>query len=191
VKLQGGSIAAASPGKGEGATFTISLPLLAGKKMTTSRPQILAVAETPSLLGGILVLVVDDEADARAATRVVLEEAGAETIVVGSTDEALDILRQRQPDVILSDIGMPGRDGYDLLRSVRALTPRKGGRIPAIAFTAYAASEDRARALGAGFQMHLAKPVDRGTLIAAIAALVSRTGLGPAEKPRRSRKSGR
>jgi len=170
VELHGGTISVHSPGAGKGATFTVSLPLLA---LDPARPPVLAgvAAEERSVtLDGRLVLVVDDELDARELLREVLEAAGARTVGVASAEEALAAILQQPPDVIVSDIGMPGRDGYDLVRSIRAL-PAARGRIPAIALTAYVASEDRARALSAGFQTHMAKPVEAPELIAAIAAL--------------------
>jgi two-component system CheB/CheR fusion protein len=177
VELHGGVIHAESPGKGAGATFTVSLPLVARRK-TTDHPTVLVgrqAEEKSSSLDGVLVLIVEDQLDAREAVRHVLEEAGAETIVVGSTDEALTAFRQHQPDVILSDIGLPGRDGYDLVRSIRALPRERGGRVPAVALTAYSTSDDRDRALSAGFQTHLAKPVEPVRLIASLVALVSQT----------------
>lgn len=189
VELHGGSLTADSPGEGAGATFTVSLPL-AQRNTTASRAPVLAAEENPSSLGGVLVLVVEDDPDAREAVRLVLEYAGAETMVVGSTDEALDAFGRRQPDLILSDIGLPGRDGYSLVRAIRALPSGRGGRVPAIALTAYAASEDRERALSAGFQTHLAKPVESARLIAAVAALVPQTPPETTGGSRRSRRSG-
>jgi CheY-like chemotaxis protein len=125
-------------------------------------------------LGGALVLMVDDEMDAREALCRTLEGAGAEVIAVGSTDEAMAAMQQRRPDVLVSDIGMPGRDGHELVRCMRALPRDRDGRVPAIALTAYASSEDRDHALRAGFDLHLAKPVESEELIAAVARLVPR-----------------
>ncbi len=186
VELHWGTITAESPGKGGGAVFTVTLPLLARKGRTHSARTSAegVVAERPPSLGGLLVLVVDDEPDTQVALRLILEEADAESIVAGSADEALDVIKERRPNVIVSDIGMPGRNGYELLRAIRALPATRGGRIPAIALTAYATSEDRERALSAGFQTHLAKPVEPGTLISAIAALASLTPSGPAGNKR-------
>lgn len=168
VKLHGGKLTAASPGAGQGATFTVSLPLLI---LEVPPPVVLTEAPHPVSLAGVQVLVVDDEFDQREPLGLVLELAGAEVIAVASTDEALDALRVGLPDVIVSDIGMPDRDGYDLLRSVRALPAKRGGRIPAIALTAYASAEDRARTRAAGFQAHMGKPVESTELIAAVATL--------------------
>ncbi|MBL8304602.1 MAG: response regulator, partial [Ideonella sp.] len=115
----------------------------------------------------------EDEPDVRAMTEQVLREAGAEVVAVGSADEALAALARRRPQVILSDIGMPDQDGYELLRRVRSLDPAEGGSVPAAAFTAYARPEDRARALDAGFQLHLSKPVLPSTLVDAVLGLAA------------------
>jgi CheY-like chemotaxis protein len=127
-------------------------------------------------LAGALVLVVDDEAAIQQPLRILLQEAGAKTAWAASATEALDAIQRRRPDVIVTDICMPGRDGYDLIRSIRDLPPERGGQVPAIALTGYAASTDRDSALSAGFQEHIAKPVEPAVLIAAIAALVSGSG---------------
>jgi CheY-like chemotaxis protein len=115
---------------------------------------------------------VDDQQAALDPLQTLLEDAGAETVVAISVDEALDAIQKRPPAVIVSDIGMPGRDGYDLLRSVRALPASRGGKIPMIALTAFVSAEDRDRALSEGFQEHLSKPVEGARLIAAVAALL-------------------
>jgi signal transduction histidine kinase/ActR/RegA family two-component response regulator len=174
LELHGGTLTAASPGEGAGATFTVSLPLSSTEKPPPRPEQSSqrAAKEQPSPIRGVLVLVVDDMADSLEVVRRVLEGAGAKTILAGSAEQALAALRKQRPDVIVSDLGMPVRDGYDLMRSIRALPREQGGQIPTIALTAYAKSEDRERALQAGFQTHLAKPVEPDRLIAAIAALV-------------------
>jgi len=123
-------------------------------------------------LRGMRVLVVDDEFDARALVTTMLERSGAQVLSVSSTREALDSVETWKPDVLIADIGMPVEDGYSLIRKVRALPGDRGGQTPALALTAYARTEDRIRALSAGYQMHLAKPVDRIEL----AAVVSRLG---------------
>ena len=176
VELHGGAIRAESPGKGAGATFTVALPRLVGKHATRraaaaprGAPQL-----KPRALAGLLVLVVDDEANTREAVRRLLESAGAKTNLAGSTNAALASIRKQRPDVIVSDIGMRGRDGYELLRAVRALPASRGGRVPAIALTAYATAENREHALRSGFQMHLAKPVEPGRLLAAVLAQAPR-----------------
>jgi len=170
VDLHGGTIAVRSAGTGKGSTFTVFLPLTSAGAVPPILPGRVE-ADVPVTLEGVLVLVVDDEPDTREAIQRVLEQAGVETVAAGSAEQALDVIRQWPPDVIVSDIGMPGRDGYDFLRTLRALPAARGGRIPAIALTAYVTQEDRDRALRAGFQKHLAKPVESGVLVAAVAAL--------------------
>ena len=126
-------------------------------------------------LTGVRVLVVDDDADARQLTRRVLAETGAETKEVASVSEALAAVDEYKPQVLVSDLGMPAQDGFDLIRQVRSrgLTYHE---LPAVALTAFARTEDRRRALLAGYQVHLAKPVDPSELTAVIATLVGRTG---------------
>ena len=124
----------------------------------------------PVSLAGLKLLVVDDEPDARELVGRILKECGAEVLSACSADEAMQLLRQHRPDVILSDIGMPERDGYDLIQEIRALPYERGGRTPAIALTALARSEDRIRALRAGYQIHISKPVERRELIATVAS---------------------
>jgi CheY-like chemotaxis protein len=115
--------------------------------------------------------VVDDEPDARDLLNEMLTNYGAEVKTCASAAEALRILDEWRPDALVSDIGMPGEDGYELLRKIRAREPERGGRIPALALTAYARAEDTRRALAAGYQMHIPKPVELGRLAAAIASL--------------------
>jgi CheY-like chemotaxis protein len=122
----------------------------------------------------VTVLVVDDEPDARELVRRILERCPARPVTAASAAEALEAARAGGVDVLLSDIGMPGEDGYALIRAVRAL-PGDAGRVPAAALTAFARSEDRRRALLAGYQIHLAKPVEAGELIAVVASLANRT----------------
>jgi two-component system CheB/CheR fusion protein len=195
VELHGGTLSAASAGEGAGSTFTFTLPLLTtteGRHTPSRRSPSTqaAYAAAPSLTGA-LVLVVDDDRDLRDAVQRVLETAGAQTESAASAERALEAIEAHRPDVILSDIGMPGRDGYEFLRALRALPASRGGRIPAIALTAYARAEDRKRAREAGFDYHLAKPVDAakllGTLAAALARGQGKSGGGKAvdAKPRR------
>jgi two-component system CheB/CheR fusion protein len=176
VELHGGSLAAESPGEGAGATFTVSLPLReeSAPSKPSRAPKKRAAARAPRSLRGTLVLVVEDDARSREAVRLVLEAAGARTVLASSTDEALESLRRERPDAIVSDIGMPGRDGYDFMRALRELPVSSGGRIPAIALTAYTRPEDRERALAAGYQDHLPKPVEAMSLIATLAAQLAR-----------------
>jgi signal transduction histidine kinase/ActR/RegA family two-component response regulator len=171
VQLHGGTIEAASAGEGRGTTFTVTLPLLvlqppAVPARTDDRP-----AHAPTL-EGITVLVVDDEEDAREAMAVLLGQAGARVVSVGGAADALDALDREQPDVLLSDIAMPGEDGYALIRRVRAGRGPNGGRIPAAALTAYATLDDRAKAIRAGYDEHIPKPVDPVRLVGAVALLV-------------------
>jgi CheY-like chemotaxis protein len=127
-------------------------------------------------LRNVRVLVVDDDADSRHLLEKLLVEQDAEVAVAGSVEEALALFGRAPPDVVLSDIGMPGRDGYDLIRSIRALDDGVGGRVPAAALTALASADDRKRAMLAGFQTHISKPVDAGELVAVVATLTGRTG---------------
>ena len=172
VELHKGKIFAESPGTGEGATFTVKLPLLQDNRVSRVSREATgeifsSVASTP--LAGLRVLVVDDEADTRNFLSFMFEEYGAFATAVASVDEALAVLEQAKPDILISDIGMSGQDGYTLIRKLRSLEPEKGGRIPAIALTAYTREEDRLEALSAGFQQHLSKPIDPTKLIAMVA----------------------
>jgi CheY-like chemotaxis protein len=124
------------------------------------------------VLDGLQVLVVDDEPDAREFLTTVLGYCGAKVTAVASAAEALESITRSKPDLLVSDIGMPVEDGYALIRKVRALDPERGGRIPAVALTAYGRIEDYRRALAAGYQMHVPKPVDPDKLTAVLASLV-------------------
>jgi CheY-like chemotaxis protein len=135
------------------------------------------VEASPSL-EGLQILVVDDEADALELLNTILQNNGAEVIAVASVKQALTIIEtatDRSPDVLVSDIGMPDEDGYSLIRKLRQLEAQRGGKLSAIALTAYAGSDDRRQALLAGFQMHLTKPVDAAELVAVVASLTGRT----------------
>jgi PAS domain S-box-containing protein len=168
VEAHGGTIAADSPGVGLGATFTVQLPLLNVEpeiKQTDELPQ-------PTLeLMGIRVLTVDDDADARELLTVLLSEYGATVKTVTSAAEVLANLESFQPDVLVSDIGMPEVDGYSLIEQIRTLPPEKGGEIPAIALTAYARVDDQQRAITSGYQRHVTKPLDPEELVQAVVAL--------------------
>ena len=170
--LHGGSVQAYSEGPGLGASFTVRLPGLADSG-TLTLPPVPAIAPAPmaSRLDGLEVLLVDDEADVRAITARVLQGAGARVTMASTAEEGLRLLQQAPPAVLLSDIGMPVQDGYDLIRQVRALPAAAGGKVPAAAFTAYAGRDDSERALSAGYQLHLAKPVTPDALVAAVAHL--------------------
>ncbi|MEG4272168.1 MULTISPECIES: PAS domain S-box protein [unclassified Microcoleus] len=181
VELHGGTVAADSQGEGQGATFTVSLPLspkVKGQENSLAGFSERSTADEP--LSGMRILVVDDEPDMRELISFLLEDAGAEVLSVAVPQEAIAALSNFQPDVLLSDIGMPGMDGYMLLRQVRSLEPERGGLIPAIALTAYAGEFDRQQALQAGFHRHLAKPIEPDQLIKTIAALLSKNSHGPA-----------
>lgn len=122
----------------------------------------------------VTVLLVDDEADARDVVRRILEQNGVEVFTAGTADEAFELLQVKRPTVLLSDIGMQGQDGYELIRRIRKLPPERGCLTPAVALTAFARSEDRMRALAAGFQLHLSKPVDPSELIVVLNSLTQR-----------------
>jgi PAS domain S-box-containing protein len=182
VELHGGTVRVKSPGDGQGSTFIVALPLsIAHLTPDEGQRRVHPAAEADdgdpcsedsSLdLRGIRVLVVDDEPDARETLRQILEHCNAEVETVASAAEAISKLEAWRPDVLLSDIGMPGEDGYELIRRVRELPPDRGGRTPAAALTAFARGEDRRRALRAGFQMHLAKPVEIQELATVVASL--------------------
>lgn len=168
VELHGGTIRADSEGEGRGACFTVRLPPqergLAGEALRT-----LGAGATD--LGGVKVLVVDDEPDVLELLARVLQDANAQVLFASSTDGAWKILQEQKPAVLVSDIGMPDADGYELVRRLRALAPEHGGVIPAIALTAFARAEDRQRALQSGFSVHLSKPVEPASLLANIAWL--------------------
>jgi signal transduction histidine kinase/ActR/RegA family two-component response regulator len=176
VELHGGHVEAHSDGPGRGATFVVHLPL--SRVAAEPRPEASAGRrvrpegdfERPSALLALSVLVVDDDEDARQLVQAVLEECGAKVTAVDSVDSALEVLSRGVTDVLVSDIGMPGQDGYDLIRRVRAL-PGDAANLPAAALTAYARAEDRHRALNAGYSRHLAKPVEPSELVAVVAAL--------------------
>jgi CheY-like chemotaxis protein len=125
--------------------------------------------EYPDNLDGLEVLVVDDEADTLELIKVLLGQCGAKVTTASSAAEALNLLERIKPDVIISDIGMPAEDGYEFIRKVRQLPPEKGGKIPAVALTAYARAEDRLRVLRSGYQMHIPKPVELAELVAVVA----------------------
>ena len=185
VELHGGEVSVHSKGVDRGATFRVRLPVVAaggGARPSTFTPAPVAVARAGDAGGGSLVgrrlLVVDDEADARQLIEHLLRAAGAEVRSVESAEQALQAMASFRPEVLLSDIAMPGENGYELIRAVRALPAESGGSVPAIALTAFARSEDRQRALAAGFQRHLAKPVDQGELVDAVSAMLSRADAG-------------
>jgi PAS domain S-box-containing protein len=174
VEMHGGRIEAASGGEGHGATFVVRFPVASVDFAPERAPQPTS-SDAPLALAGLHVLVVEDEPDARELVQRVLHEHGARTTAVGNARDALSAFEAAPPDVIVSDIGMPGEDGYELIRKLRALEEPLGRVTPAAALTAFARSEDRRRALLAGFQTHLAKPVDPLELLVVIASLAGRT----------------
>jgi CheY-like chemotaxis protein/anti-sigma regulatory factor (Ser/Thr protein kinase) len=183
VEMHGGVVRVKSPGEGQGSTFTVSLPvsIVHPEPVTVRNLSPPKNENTENLcqdgtLAGVRVLVLDDEADARQLMRRVLSKCEAEVALASSAAEAFDLVETFLPDVIVSDVGMPDVDGYDFIRRVRAKRP--SNVLPAAALTAFARAEDRKHALLAGFQTHLAKPVDPAELIAVVASLAGRTATG-------------
>src|SRR5215212_4957036 len=177
VEMHGGSVRVESPGVDKGATFSVTFPLAQAAAAPCSCQQeetagALSLSR-PEGLAGVRVLVVDDEHDTRRLISTVIAQSGAEVTACASAGEALETLKTWRPHILMSDIGMPGEDGYALIRQVRALPPERGGRTPAAALTAYARDEDRGRALDAGYQLHIAKPFNPHELLAAVSDLRS------------------
>ena len=183
VELHGGTVRVQSAGAGLGTTFTVHLPITVVHREPGAEPRThpRTPVEHPSTqfqpadLHGTRIVVVDDEPDARDLVKRLLSDCGAEVHVAANAAEALGLVETVKPDVLVSDIGMPEIDGYELLRRVRALGPARGGNVPAIALTAFARSEDRTRALLAGFKVHVSKPVEPPELIATVASVAGRT----------------
>ncbi len=185
IELHGGTIVGKSGGAGQGATFVVSLPLTAVQ--ASAEPESDRAAD-PLLrsrfsaflaeggIKGVKVLVVDDDPDARALVKRLLEDHGASVTTAASVSDGIACLMSEPPDVLVSDIGMPNEDGYSFIRRVRELPPEKGGAVRALALTAYARLEDRDRSILAGFQMHMSKPVDPAELIAMVATLAGSMG---------------
>jgi CheY-like chemotaxis protein len=171
VELHGGTVEAVSQGEGQGATFTVTLPLPSPRSRRgaerAERP-----ADPLDRCQGIRVLLVDDEADGRDLVAVFLEQGGARVTAVASAHEALARLRDVRPQVLISDLAMPGTDGYELMKKVRALAGSR--RMPSIALTAHATADARVKAFQADFDAYLTKPVDRRELIAAVVRLTRR-----------------
>ena len=185
VELHGGSVEAFSEGLGRGSTFTVKLPFLAALGPAPQAPRPTAPAaephesaslQPPPALAGMHVLVVDDEEDAREMLRILLSNCGLRVSVASSAREGLEVLRRERPEVLVSDIGMPGEDGYSFLQKLRAQPAEEGGRTPAVALTAYSRAEDRTRALRSGFNMHLPKPVELSELLLVLASVTGRQG---------------
>jgi CheY-like chemotaxis protein len=179
VELHGGTVCAASKGVGQGTTFTVTLPLVgrdAAKRSNENGDQQYKLLDKSKFgnanLTDLRVLIVDDEPDAREVLMMALSQTGAAVRAAATVEEALEVFDEWKPSVRVSDIGMPSEDGYDLIRKVRARAVERGGRIPALALTGYASADDAARALAAGYQTHLAKPVAPSDLVNALATLV-------------------
>jgi signal transduction histidine kinase len=180
VELHGGTIQASSPGEGQGSTFVVDLPLTVsdtGAEPANRVHPTHPAPEEPGLLpslAGVSVLFVDDEPDARDLVQRVLRNQGADVTLAANGAEAIHVLKAFEPDLLISDIGMPEMDGYQLIRQIRA-TENRGRRMPALAITAFARPEDRKKTILAGFQSHLAKPFDMAELIIVVAGLAGRT----------------
>jgi PAS domain S-box-containing protein len=185
VELHGGTVQAHSAGQGQGATFKVHLPL-AGRpnadfslRRKNRAPEASASDNgQPGMLSGVRVLVVDDDAEARVLIRTVLEKQGADVIAVSSACESLAAFELEPPDVLISDIGMPDEDGYALIRQVRSLSKAQGGGVPAAAVSAYVGEDNRRQALDAGFQLHIAKPLDPTELVTVVQNLARRSDEG-------------
>ncbi len=189
VEMHGGTVAAFSEGEGRGATFRVRLPLPVALRREVALPPALQVPAlsqdfkcTPEF-EGTRILVVDDEADARELVRTLLEHCKAEVMTAGSAEEGLALLKAQRPHLLVSDIGMPGVDGYALIQQVRALPESEGGETPAVALTAYARVQDRTRVLLAGFNSYVPKPVEPLELLAVLASLRGRKGDSPSTRP--------
>ncbi len=182
VEMHGGTVRANSEGEGKGAIFTVMLPITpiyqvdsSGSRVHPAARDLLPPTDITDRLDGLKILVVDDEPDTRELLRQGLEYCGATIKTAGSVAEALDELKGPLPDILISDIGMPGLDGYDLIREVRRLPVARGGKIAAIALTAYTRIEDRLQALRAGYDMHVPKPVELAELVAVAASVARRS----------------
>jgi signal transduction histidine kinase len=184
VELHGGTVRAESAGEGRGATFTVTLPLLPAERSVGDASPHLPIDEhlprwTPTL-HGLKILVVDDDEDTCETVGAVLRRVGAEVRTCLSASQALTAMDTWVPDLLLSDIGMPGEDGYSLIRKIRARPTAAGGRMLAVALTAYGSQEDRTKALSAGFQVHVGKPIEPTQLVSVVASV---TGHGPGPQP--------
>ncbi len=185
VELHGGTIHAASDGRDKGSTFRVRLPVMIVHHEEPVERRVHPTTDVPRVatplpdLGGLSVLAVDDDADARMLVSETLESRGARVIAVDSAEEALRMLERTRPHIVIADIGMAQIDGFDLIKRIRKANDAAVREVPAAALTAYARAEDRVKVLQAGFQMHLAKPVDPAELVVAVAALAKRAGQAP------------
>ena len=179
VELHGGEVGVQSEGDNRGAAFTVSLPIFVSPEIPTSLSKERNRRTFPETsdekpLEGVRILLVEDDEDSCEMLKVMFEQSGIKITAVDSAAEAFEIIQQKPPDILISDVGLPGEDGYDLLRKIRQLTPAKGGLTPAIALTGYASLQDRSLAFQAGFQEHLSKPVDIEKLIQLVKGLLNR-----------------
>lgn len=174
VEMHGGTVSVSSSGEGQGASFRVQIPMMAVRLLPEISPPIAEAAafEQYASLNNVQVLVVDDEADTRDLLTTVLEQAGANVKTAASVNEALQVLQQSPPHILISDVGMPEQDGYVLINHLRRSESAQPKTIPAIALTAYAREEDRQQLLSAGFQLHLSKPVEPAALVAAVASQI-------------------
>jgi PAS domain S-box-containing protein len=178
VELHGGSVSASSAGQGQGSTFIVTLPIAPVRSLTESKePDEPAGTVWPPELIGLKILVVDDEPDTCEMLRFVFDRVGAKAQMAMNAQDALDIVEAWEPDVLVSDIGMPEVDGYELIRRIRARSPRQH-KLPAVALTALTRIEDRMKALSAGYQMYVAKPVEPAELLTVVASLAGFTKAG-------------
>jgi CheY-like chemotaxis protein len=181
VQLHQGSVEVESQGENQGSTFTVTLPFVQAASQQDSHD---AAAFSPEakghapgfsrILDGLRILVVDDEADSRELVSAILTRCGSEVKCCDSAAEALMVFVDWKPDLLVSDIGMPNEDGYTLIKKLRKLRLKRAKQIPAVALTAYATKEDKARTLSAGFQIHVAKPIEPESLVTSIAAAMGR-----------------
>jgi PAS domain S-box-containing protein len=182
VEMHGGTVRAESDGEGRGSVFTVALPVAPVYMEAGSAPrahpaarETLPTYDCPDRLDGLKVLIVDDERDTLEMLNVGLSYCGAVVSMAGSASEALEALATFAPDILISDIGMPDVDGYELIKQIRSMSAEQGGRLPAVALTAYARTEDRLHALRSGYQMHVPKPVELAELVAVISSLAQRS----------------
>jgi CheY-like chemotaxis protein len=190
VRQQAGAVYVESEGAGKGATFIVEFPLTSSEAIASDsgRVDLFSAQARATLenseafaehtLKDLKILVVEDDADTRELLKTILERCGAEVRGVASSSAALAEMAESIPNVLISDIGMAGENGYELIKKIRSLDPERGGRVPAVALTAYAAAADRRQALLAGFQTHLAKPVEPDELLAVIASLSKPQAIG-------------
>jgi two-component system, chemotaxis family, CheB/CheR fusion protein len=177
VEVHGGQLEAESPGEGQGSTFRVTLPFGGGGETARASGEPSTVVQE---IHGVRILLVEDDDDTREAYVTMLTELGAEVRAASSAAAALAVLEEYRPQVILSDIAMPGEDGFSFIQKVRRLAPEQGGRVPAAALSALASEQDRLHALQAGFQLHVAKPVDSTRLSTVVRMLADWKPLGPA-----------